>query len=428
MLETLGFEAMAVENSPIFLTIRDATFKNAKKMIAESSLASLAMRYKPQDQTTVFFAAARKPGADREAKCLCEILVQKGIRVNHTDEMNQTALFYAARQGHAETIEFLLSKGADPNVVDTNGETALFYAVRKLRTAAAKALLDGGANLEVSNNAGNTCMSVAPAAVFPALQEERTKRRLYHDNSGPGPKRRRTAMEGLRAWANEWPAKEPIPRSKKVNYKQEDIIDKNDSYAVLRTCPAECAAQLRICEKIFVADHAQLLQYEAWFSELSPEEWCQGVGVLANEAGVAVEAIKVVVRGKMKNHFTLPLVERKSMSLAGYVHARYAPKQEELSISHVKVNERHMNRGCGKLLLAAAEEHSHRLGWKCNQTYLSVLKANERARRCYTKAGFKFESSRSASWGKKEHSGSEWQRWKKVHKHSIYDKKAPVAQ
>ena len=25
-----------------------------------------------------------------------------------------------------------------------------------------------------------------------------------------------------------------------------------------------------------------------------------------------------------------------------------------------KVNERHMNRGCGKLLLAAAEEHSHR--------------------------------------------------------------------
>ena len=28
---------------------------------------------------------------------------------------------------------------------------------------------------------------------------------------GPGPKRRRTAMEGLRAWANEWPAKEPIP-------------------------------------------------------------------------------------------------------------------------------------------------------------------------------------------------------------------------
>ncbi|CAL1138180.1 unnamed protein product [Cladocopium goreaui] len=235
---------MAVKNGPDFLTIRDAAFRRAKKMIAESSLASLAMRYKPRNQTTVFFAAARKPGADREAKCLCEILVQKGIRVNHTDVMNQTALFYAARQGHAETIKFLLSKNL---IVSACPWRAAWGA-----TAAAKALLDGGASLEVANNAGNTCMSVAPAAVFPALQEERTKRRLYHDDSGPGPKRRRTAMEGLRAWANEWPAKEPIPRSKQVNYKEEDIIDKNDSYAVLRTCPAECAAQLRICEKKIV--------------------------------------------------------------------------------------------------------------------------------------------------------------------------------
>ena len=32
---------------------------------------------------------------------------------------------------------------------------------------------------------------------------------------------------------------------------------------------------------------------------------------------------EVVVAGKMKNHFTLPLVERKSMSLAGYVHASW---------------------------------------------------------------------------------------------------------
>lgn len=40
-------------------------------------------------------------------------------------EMNQTALFFAARQGHADTIRYLMSQGADPNVVDTNGETAL---------------------------------------------------------------------------------------------------------------------------------------------------------------------------------------------------------------------------------------------------------------------------------------------------------------
>jgi ankyrin repeat protein len=59
-----------------------------------------------------------------------ELLLLRAMRavistLSRAKEMNQTALFYAARQGHAETIEFLLSKGADPNVVDTNGETAL---------------------------------------------------------------------------------------------------------------------------------------------------------------------------------------------------------------------------------------------------------------------------------------------------------------
>ena len=47
------------------------------------------------------------------------------LHLSRAKVMNQTALFCAARQGHAETIKFLLSKGADPNVVDTNGETAL---------------------------------------------------------------------------------------------------------------------------------------------------------------------------------------------------------------------------------------------------------------------------------------------------------------
>ena len=36
------------------------------------------------------------------------------------------------------------------------------------------------------------------------------------------------------------------------------------------------------------------------------------------------------------------------------------------------------------------------------------------ALRCYARAGFEKESSRSAGWGKKGHSASDWQRWKKV--------------
>ncbi|CAL1145444.1 unnamed protein product [Cladocopium goreaui] len=414
----------------LFLTIRDGSFQKAKHIIKGSSLQVLSVRYMPHNQTPLFFAANRR-GSDHQAKSLCEMLIERSVPVNYKDVINQTALFFAARKGHSETIQYLLKQGADPNIVDVHGETALFYAVRSQKTAAAKALLEGGANLEVVNNAGNTCMSLAPAAVFCPLQEERKKRRLCDYDSGPGEKRQRTAMEVLRTWANEWPATEPIPRNKEVHYKQEDIIESVKGYAVLRTCPREWAAHVRVGEKNLVADHAQFLQTEPWFKDLSPEEWCQNIGVIADpdEAGFAMEAIEAVVAGERTHCFTLPLVEVNSGAMAGHVHAQWKPKSTELTILQLKVNEEHTKQGLGKLLLAAAEEHSHRIGWTCESIYLSVLQKNERAQRCYTKAGFKHELSRSALWGKEGHHASQWQKWTKVHKYALdKNKKSPVAQ
>ena len=73
-----------------------------------------------------------KDGFDTVDDKLCLILLLHAMRAvvstrlhPGAKEMSQTALFYAAKQGHVETIRFLLSKGLDPNVVDTNGETAL---------------------------------------------------------------------------------------------------------------------------------------------------------------------------------------------------------------------------------------------------------------------------------------------------------------
>eukprot|EP00438_Fugacium_kawagutii_P034927 Skav206388 [mRNA] locus=scaffold834:598233:599300:- [translate_table: standard] len=343
------------------------------------------------------------------------MLVERGVSVNHADELNQTALFYAARQGHAGTIKYLMQKGADPNLLDKNGETAIFYAVLKKRVDAIQALLDGGANLEVVNNREHTCTSLAPLEVLPTLAEERKKRRRYED-SGSEAKRRRTALEELRSWANEWPIKERVV-GQKIDYKDEDVVQSTDGYAVVKNAPGLCAARLRVSEKNFVADHAQMFEGEPWIKDLSPEEWCQTVGVITDEVGDAVNAIKIVVSGKNPQHFTLPLVETKSKKIAGYVHATYTPEKQEMAIAHVKVDSDHMGQGLGGLLIDAAEDYSRNVGWSCKKTYLSVLKANARACRCYSKAGFKFESSRKALWGSKQHPGSEWQRWRKVHKH-----------
>ena len=190
--------AARVKNS-VFFTIRDSPLPVAEKLINKSSYAVLSTRYKPQEQTTVFFAAARQPGK----------VLERGLPVDYVDELNQSALFYAARQGHAGTIEYLMGQGADPNLVDKNGETAIFYAVSNKRVDAVTALLQGGASLEVANRWNRTRMSVAPTELIQTLAQARKKRRKFED-SGPGPERQCTALEELRSWANEWPMKEEV--------------------------------------------------------------------------------------------------------------------------------------------------------------------------------------------------------------------------
>eukprot|EP00438_Fugacium_kawagutii_P014519 Skav232262 [mRNA] locus=scaffold882:8933:9745:- [translate_table: standard] len=263
-------------------------------------------------------------------------------------------------------------------------------------------------------------MSVAPKEILPILAEERKKRRCYED-VGPAPKKQRTALAELRQWANEWPIKERVV-AEQINYKDEDVVQSANEYAVVKNAAGICAARLRVSEKNFVVDHAQFFQDEAWFKELTPEDWCQTVGVITDDVGDAVSAIETVVSGKISHHFTLPLVEMKTQKIAGYVHSTYKPEEKEMTIAHVKVDSEHMGKGLGGLLIDAAEDYSQTIGWSCKRTCLSVLKANARARRCYRKAGFKFESSSTAHWGSQEHPGSEWESWKKVHKHHFNKK------
>lgn len=65
-----------------------------------------------------------------------------------------------------------------------------------------------------------------------------------------------------------------------------DIIDKNDRYAVLRKCPAECAGLLRISEKTFVADHAQSLEQQIRFRSLFAGWFSRRVGQASKISGI----------------------------------------------------------------------------------------------------------------------------------------------
>lgn len=57
-------------------------------------------------QTAVFFATLSP--TDARALEMIRWLVQQGLAANQIDTLNQTALYYASREGKAQTIEYLV--------------------------------------------------------------------------------------------------------------------------------------------------------------------------------------------------------------------------------------------------------------------------------------------------------------------------------
>ena len=82
-----------------------------------------------------------------------------------------TALMYASKKGHTETVRLLLDHGANPNSQDKYGDTPLILAVAygdmsEESTDILRLLLDHGADVNVQDNDGNT-------ALMTAMTEER---------------------------------------------------------------------------------------------------------------------------------------------------------------------------------------------------------------------------------------------------------------
>jgi len=57
-------------------------------------------------------------------------------------------------------------------------------------------------------------------------------------------------------------------------------------FVVLDKAPAYIAARLRISEKDFVVDYAQLFADQPWFKRLSPQDWCSNVALLSSRTKV----------------------------------------------------------------------------------------------------------------------------------------------
>lgn len=84
------------------------------------------------------------------------------LRVDDADKRNSnTALHYAALNGHTDTVNFLIGSGADKDAVDKNGNTALHLAVLFDKVDALKTLLKLKADPNLQNIHGNTPLHIA---------------------------------------------------------------------------------------------------------------------------------------------------------------------------------------------------------------------------------------------------------------------------
>lgn len=89
--------------------------------------------------------------------------VVRGDDMNHQDDVDKTALIYAATNGDQTMIKLLLQGGARPTIRDLDGRVALHWAVQKDNPDAVTALLDGGAAIDVLDPHGTTPLMMAAA-------------------------------------------------------------------------------------------------------------------------------------------------------------------------------------------------------------------------------------------------------------------------
>ena len=82
--------------------------------------------------------------------------IRKGININCKDKNGNTALHFAASNGHLDVVKLLIAKGADLRAQDSNQQTPIFDAIRNVHIEIVKYLVQKGASLTTIDEQGCT--------------------------------------------------------------------------------------------------------------------------------------------------------------------------------------------------------------------------------------------------------------------------------
>jgi hypothetical protein len=117
------------------------------------------------NQTPLYYAA-------RESKYdCCKFLVEHGAPVNNKDLYLQTPIYYAAREGATRICELLINHGANVNLEDKYGQIPLFYAIKNGKEETCEFLIKHGADVNKVDKKKMSCYQYAIKNEKPNIAE-----------------------------------------------------------------------------------------------------------------------------------------------------------------------------------------------------------------------------------------------------------------
>jgi ankyrin repeat protein len=124
------------------------------RMILDAELVDLEAQDQ-NGQTALMWAAEQ--GHEK----VVPVLLDKGADVNAQNRFLDTALYMASEKGHGKVVQILLDKGADMNAQNGSFDTALHTASRQGYEKVVQILLDKGADMNAQDGSFSTALHTA---------------------------------------------------------------------------------------------------------------------------------------------------------------------------------------------------------------------------------------------------------------------------